>query len=382
MNSLISRRRFLKILGAAGTGIAASGYLFKLFRGEASFASPSIADIGYSHEAMFYERLDAETVKCVLCPHECVLKDGQRSFCRAREPKNGKLYALTYELASAVHVDPIEKKPLYHMMPGSASFSIAAAGCNLRCKFCQNWQISQNPPENTTNQALSCQSVVDLAKKNGCRSIAYTYTEPMAFYEYAYDTAQIAKRNKIKNICVTAGWVNPEPLIKLAGYMDGANIDLKGFSDDYLKNVCSQRLKPLLEAIKIWKREGVWVELTNLIVPSLNDDMTMIRDMCAWIRAELGPDTPLHFSRFWPMYKLKDLPPTPVDTLQKARETAIREGLNYVYIGNINDASSSSTYCPKCKKTIVKRMGYYVAENNISASSCRFCGHRIAGVWE
>ncbi len=374
----ITRRDFLKILAATGSGIAASNLFFK-----PDFSNAyALTDIGYSHEALFYEKLDTETIKCRLCPHECVLKNGQRSFCRVREPKNGKLYSLVYELACAVHVDPIEKKPIYHMLPGSAAFSIATAGCNLRCKFCQNWQISQNPPENTHIRVLSCEYLITLAKQNNCKSIAYTYSEPIVFYEYMYDTARLAKIDNIKNIMVTAGYINPEPLEMLCKYIDAANIDLKAYSDKYLREICSQRLKPLLEAIKIMKNEGVWIELTNLMVPTLNDDMNMIRDMCIWIRDNLGNDVPLHFSRFWPMYKLRDLPPTPLATLEQARDIGIQEGLSYVYIGNVRTHESNHTYCPGCKKVLIKRVGYHLVENNISKSTCRFCGYKIAGLWE
>ncbi len=374
----ITRRDFLKILTATGLGIAASNLFLKPNLSNAY----ALTDIGYSHEALFYEKLDTETIKCRLCPHECVLKDGQRSFCRVREPKNGKLYSLVYELACAVHVDPIEKKPIYHMLPGSTAFSIATAGCNSRCKFCQNWQISQNPPENTRNRVLSCENLITLARQNNCKSIAYTYSEPTVFYEYMYDTARLAKNDNIKNIMVTGGYINPEPLKVLCKYLDAANIDLKAYSDKYLKDICNQRLKPLLKTIKIMKDEGVWIELTNLMVPTLNDDMNMIRDMCIWIRDNLGNDVPLHFSRFWPMYKLTALPPTPLATLVQARDIGIQEGLNYVYIGNVKPRESSHTYCPNCKKALIKRAGYHLLENNISKSACRFCGYKIAGRWE
>jgi pyruvate formate lyase activating enzyme len=342
----------------------------------------SLAAIGYSDEARYYKKIDKTTVRCLLCPHECLLGDGQRSFCRVREPKNGKLYTLVYALPCSLHADPIEKKPIYHMFPGSKSFSIATAGCNLRCKFCQNWQISQEYPENTANKHLPCEDVVTLAKKNKCRSIAYTYSEPNVFYEYMSDTAEIAKRADIKNIWVTGGFINPRPLAALCKVIDAANIDLKGFSDKYLTEICQERLEPLLTAIKLTKDSGVWVEITNLVVPTLNDDRSMIREMCAWIKENLGADTPLHFSRFWPMYKLKNLPPTPLETLKAAREIAQNEGLNYVYIGNVPEGPYNNTLCPKCGKALIRRAGYAILANHIVASKCKFCGHKIAGVWD
>jgi len=372
----VTRRQFIKgglslCVGLLGTRITRK-----------SINDTALAAIGYSKEALYYRTLDDTTVKCVLCPHECVLKNGQRSFCKVREPKDGKLYTLVYELPCTVHVDPIEKKPIYHMYPGSKSFSIATAGCNLRCKFCQNWQISQEYPENAIQRYLSCQDVVDSAIKNKCRSIAYTYSEPNIFYEYMLDTSRIAKEKGIKNVWVTGGFINPDPLDRLSGVMDAANIDLKGFSDKYLQEVCGERLKPLLSTIKMSKKKGIWVELTNLVVPTLNDDMSMIKDMCVWIKENLGADTPLHFSRFWPTYKLKNLPPTPLETLKSARETAQKEGLHYVYIGNVPEGTHSDTICPKCKRVVVKRAGYFVLANNIVNSKCKFCGQKISGIWD
>jgi len=349
----------------------------KKFFGNKSFALA----MGYHKEALHYKKIDKDTVACLLCPRACVLKNGQRGFCRVRESKDGKLYTLVYELPCAVHVDPIEKKPIYHMLPGSKSFSIATAGCNLRCKFCQNWQISQEAPESTHNKYLACAEVVKQAQGYNCRSIAYTYSEPNVFYEYMLDTARIAREHGIKNVWVTGGFINPRPLEILCGTIDAANIDLKGFSDKYLREVCDERLKPLLEAIKITRERGVWVEITNLIVPTLNDDMRMIKDMCLWIKENLGADTPLHFSRFWPMYKLKNLPPTPIETLRLAKNIAEGAGLNFVYIGNVPEELSSDTLCPHCKKVLIHRLGFSILKNNIVDSKCKFCGARIAGIW-
>ncbi len=269
------------------------------------------------------------------------------------------------------------------MLPASKAFSIATAGCNLRCKFCQNWQISQESPENTSNRYLPCSSVVSEAARRGCRSIAYTYSEPTVFYEYVVDTAKIAKERGIKNVLVTGGFIDPgAPLEELSSVIDASNIDLKGFSDKYLREVCGERLDVLLKVIKRTKESGVWVELTNLVVPTLNDDPGMIREMCRWIRENLGADTPLHFSRFWPMYKLKNLPPTPLKTLKAARQIAHDAGLHFVYIGNVPEESASNTLCPYCKKILIRRMGFSVLSNNIINSGCKFCGAKIAGIWE
>jgi len=334
-------------------------------------------------EALFYEKMGEDAVKCVLCPNQCMLSNGQRGFCRVREPVKGKLYTLVYELVCSVHVDPIEKKPLFHVLPGSSAFSIATAGCNSRCKFCQNWTISQRSPEETSNKLLSCRNAVTSASMNGCSSIAYTYTEPVIFYEYMLETSKLAKKNNILNIMITGGKINAEPLRRLCGYIDAANVDLKAFNDKYLKEVCAQELKTILRTLTIMKQEGVWVEITNLIVPTLNDNMKDIRKMVRWIRDDLGPDVPVHFSRFWPQYKLKSLYPTPVETLKEARDIAMSEGLHYVYIGNVPEIGTESTVCPKCKKVVIKRIGYRVLENNVTAEgACKFCGEKIAGIWK
>lgn len=332
-------------------------------------------------EAMFYKPIDEETVQCNLCPRECTLANGQRSFCRVREPEKGKLYSLVYGIACAVNIDPIEKKPIFHMLPGSASFSLATAGCNLRCQFCQNWTISQARPEEVEQIYLPPEEVVKLARDKNCESIAYTYTEPTIFYEYMLDTAKLAKERGIKNVYVTAGYINPEPAKLLAQYIDAANIDLKAYDDEYLQNICAQKLKPLLRAIKLFKDAGVWVEITNLILPTLNDDREKIRQMCYWIKDNLGVDTPLHFSRFSPMYKMVHLPPTPVSTLEEARKIAMEIGLNYVYIGNVPGHPGENTYCPECKALLIGRRGFFLTQYNLHKNKCRFCQREIAGIW-
>jgi len=372
---MLTRREFLKkTLAVCAAGLCAQT-AGKLINAEA------LSSLGYSKEAYYYKKLDAGTVMCLLCPHKCILREGQRSLCKVREPKGGKLYSLVYELPCSVHVDPIEKKPIYHMFPASKSFSIATAGCNLRCKFCQNWQISQEYPEDTFNRYLSCEKAVDLAIKYKCRSIAYTYSEPTVFYEYMRDTAREARSRGIKNIYVTGGYINQEPLHSLCEVIDAANIDLKGFDDAYLREICNERLEPLLATIKTAKKKGVWVEITNLIIPTLNDDLGMIREMCVWIKENIGAETPLHFSRFWPMYKLKNLPPTSLRTLRQAKNIATQSGLDFVYIGNVPEEKESNTYCPHCKKLLIKRRGYIVTDNHIVNSQCQYCNCKIPGMW-
>jgi len=359
--------------------LGASSFILSNFNKGLSYAA--IGNRKGMREAMFYKPIDNETVQCVLCPRNCSLLNGQRSFCRSREAENGKLYSLVYGLVCSAHVDPIEKKPIFHMLPASSTFSIATAGCNLRCKFCQNWTISQSSLEEVENILLPPEEVVRKALENKCASIAYTYSEPIIFYEYMLDTAKLAREKGIKNVLVTAGYINPEPAKLLAKYIDAAHIDLKAYDNEYLENICAQKLEPLLYAIKLFKDSGVWVEIINLILPGLNDDMKKIREMCYWIKTNLGIDTPLHFSRFTPMYKMIHLPSTPVSTLEEARKTAMDVKLNYVYIGNIPGHPGENTYCPKCKKLLIERKGFFLTQYHLSRNQCAFCGRDIAGIW-
>ncbi len=319
-------------------------------------------------------------VRCELCPTECVLKDYEIGACRVRINRGGVLYSLVYGRPCAVAIDPVEKKPFYHFLPGSRTFSIATAGCVLGCKFCQNWQISQANPEDTENIVLMPDDVVRRAIFYGTRVITYTYTEPTVFYEYMLDTSIIAKRYSLKNTMHTCGYINEEPLRELAKYLDAVDVDLKAFTEDFYNRICGGRLRPVLNTLLILKEEGVWLEITNLIIPTLNDDMNEIKKMCVWIRDNLGESVPLHFSRFFPQYRLKNLPPTPFETLKKAREVAMETGIKYVYIGNIR-SDAENTFCPHCKRLVIKREGYTVRENNIINSRCRFCGNLIPGVW-
>lgn len=335
-------------------------------------------------EALYYTQLDSKknTVACSLCPRRCVIEEGEKGFCRARKNIKGRLYSLGYAAPCAVHIDPIEKKPFFNVLPKTLSFSIASAGCNLRCRYCQNWQISQVSPEDTMNDDLPPERVVEMAAKNGCKSIAYTYTEPTNFYEYMLDTAKIAKKKHILNVVHSNGFINPEPLKELCKYLDAVNIDLKGFNPLFYRKYCEAELNPVLESLKILKKSGVWVEITNLVIGGHNDEPEMIEKMCAWIKTELGNDVPVHFSRFFPMYKMRNIAPTPVSVLEKAKEIAQKIGLKYVYIGNVPGNIGENTYCPACKKTIIKRVGYNILEVNMKKGRCRFCGERIDGIWE
>jgi len=320
-------------------------------------------------------------IRCELCPKECTLGPWQRGDCRVRISDGEKLVTLVYGKPCAMHVDPVEKKPMFHFLPGTGAFSVATAGCNMHCKFCQNWDISQSNAEDTENADVSPENTVELALKYKCSSIAYTYSEPIVFYEYTYDTATLAKSRGVKNIMVTAGFVNEKPLRELCRVIDGANVDLKGFTEDFYRDICSGRLDTVLRTLEVMVEEGVMVEITNLVVPTLNDRPEDIRDMCKWIVRTLGPDIPMHFSRFHPAYQLKGLYPTPFPTLQQAAMIALQEGLKYVYVGNVPGSVWEDTNCAGCGEVLIRRRGYQVLELNVTKGQCKFCGESIMGVW-
>ncbi|MGQ9707070.1 MAG: AmmeMemoRadiSam system radical SAM enzyme [bacterium] len=321
-------------------------------------------------------------VKCLLCPKECILSEYEHSNCRGRINIDGELKTLNYGYACSVNIDPIEKKPLFHFLPGTRIFSIATAGCNLHCKFCQNWQISQFSPEEVRYTEMLPDVVVNEALSLNCPSIAYTYSEPIAYYEYTLDTSRIAKEKGIRNVLVTAGYINEAPLKELIKVIDATNTDLKAFSDDYYREICDGTLEPVLKGLEIMRDEGLWIEITNLILPTLNDSDDDIIKLCRWIVGNLGKDIPVHFSRFYPMYKLTNLPPTPTSTLDRARDIAISEGVMFAYVGNIPGHPGENTYCPKCKTLLIERQIYFIRQNNIIDGKCPNCGFDISGVWK
>ena len=335
-------------------------------------------------EAMFYEKTDNNRVSCNLCSHRCKnIGTSQRGLCGVRENIDGKLFSLVYARLVARSVDPIEKKPLFHFLPGSLSYSISTVGCNFRCANCQNFDISQMPRERKVilGRETPPEAVVLAAKQNGCKSIAYTYTEPTIFFEYALDVAKLAKKEGLKNVFVTNGYITEEPLREIAPYLDASNIDLKSFSDDFYHKTCGARLQPVLDCIKLHKKLGIWVELTTLVIPTLNDSEQELQQIAAFIKDEVGPETPWHVSGFHPMYKLLDVASTPVETLQKARQIGLETGLKYVYVGNVPGENGECTFCPNCGKNLIHRIGYRIIENRIDASRCPFCGAVIDGVF-
>ena len=333
------------------------------------------------YPAKYYEKLSGGIVQCNLCPNRCILSKGQIGLCKARKNVDGELYSMTYGKLSSVHIDPIEKKPFFHVLPGSKAFSIAGTGCNLRCNFCQNWQISQVFPWEVQTQEATPEQVVEAAIQSGSESIAFTYNEPIVFYEYMLDIAKLTKQQGLKTVVVSSGYINPEPLRELLPYIDAYKVDLKAYKDSFYQKLTGGSLEPVLETMKIIKESNTWLEIVNLLIPGENDSEEEIREMARWIKENLGDEIPLHFSRFHPMYKLQNLPPTPVETVIRAREIAMKEGLKYVYSGNIVYPEAEATYCPESGKIAIQRQGHFITKNNLKNGQCP-TGEKIPGVWE
>jgi pyruvate formate lyase activating enzyme len=332
---------------------------------------------------MLYEKLDRQRVACKLCAHRCVLNEGQFGLCGVRQNVGGVLYTHVYEEAIAAHVDPIEKKPFFHFLPGSKSLSIATVGCNFRCPFCQNWEISQSRPSDgksgLRSTRLAVKEVVRQAMLNDCQSVSYTYTEPTIFFEYAYDTARLAKESGLRNNFVTNGFMTGEALETIKPYLDAANVDLKFFREESYQKICKARLQPVLESISKMRELGIWVEVTTLVIPGLNDSEEELRDIARFL-ASVDRDIPWHLSRFHPDYEYLDKQATPVATLRKAREIGKSEGLCYIYLGNVW-GEGEDTHCPNCGQLLISREGFWVKSNLIKDGHCPKCGYKIAGVF-
>jgi pyruvate formate lyase activating enzyme len=364
--------------------------------------------------ALYYEPLPDQFVRCTLCPHDCKIAPDRRGACGVRLNHHGQLFTRVGNRIVSSEIDPIEKKPLFHFLPGSSAYSIATVGCNLRCRFCQNWTISQwpklrelmdhdedashdvsghpadewcagtEPPEARWGIGTTVvpSELVSQAERAGCRSIAYTYTEPTIFYELALTTARLASTAGLGNIFVTNGFISPDPLREIAPYLGAANIDLKSFRDSYYKKLCGARLEPVLAAIREYKKLGVWIELTTLLIPGLNDEDGELRDIARFIKTELGEDVPWHISRFFPAYKMEHWQETPIRSLLRARELGQEEGLRYVYLGNVpQEEGAENTFCPGCGSVVIRRWGFTVVENRMRAGRCPDCNRFVAGRW-
>jgi pyruvate formate lyase activating enzyme len=338
-------------------------------------------------EALLYDRLSNDVVRCNLCAHHCRIAPGEFGICRVRKNIDGTLYTLVDDRIISRHVDPVEKKPLFHFYPGSKAYSVATSGCNFRCAWCQNWQIAQMPRERhlIDGRKVTPEEIVAAAKASGSHSIAYTYTEPTVFFELAYDTARLAHAAGLVNIYVTNGFMTEAMLTMFAPYLDAANVDLKAFHNVTYQRYVGARLQPVLDSMKTMKRLSIWLEVTTLIIPDLNDDPAELRDAAAFVAQELGPETPWHISRFYPAYKMLDRASTPIETLKHAKEIGLSEGLKFVYVGNAPSAGDEDTYCPQCGCVLIRRHGFGVLANHVQDGHCPDCGAPVAGIgmdWE
>jgi pyruvate formate lyase activating enzyme len=357
----MDRRQFLALVPAAG--IAAE------------------SDAQYVREARFYEKQPYKKIKCTLCPRECVIDDRERGYCGVRENRGGTYYTLVHSRVCSAHIDPIEKKPFFHYLPGALAFSVATAGCNVNCKMCQNWEISQARPELVRSTYLPPKALADAARENRCPTIAYTYSEPVVFLEYVLDAAEAGHAAGVRSVVVSGGYIQEKPLVELCRRVDAIKVDLKAFSDSFYKEVVNGELKYVLNTLVALRKQKAWNEIVYLVIPTLNDSDQEFKGLARWVKSELGPDVPLHFSRYHPEYLLKNIPPTPLPTLERARAICDAEGLHYVYIGNVPGHPAENTYCPKCRRIVVERTGFLVNAIHIKKGACEYCKEPIPGVW-
>ena len=380
MSKEINRNQFLYKCSLSTLALTVTpGFLPSLLNSTSIAASNkvSLSDV----EAMFYKKLENKKVKCELCPRGCEVADLERGYCGVRENRDGIYHTLVHSHPCTIHIDPIEKKPLFHFYPGSSALSLATTGCNILCKFCQNWEISQARPEQIPNIYMPPNELVKIAKNKKCKSIAFTYTEPVVFYEYVYDTAKLTKNSQVKTIVISNGYIKEKPLRKWCSVLDAIKIDLKAFTEDFYKKMCDGELKPVLETLKILKEEGIWFEIVTLLLPDQNDSPSEIEALANWILNNLGPDVPLHFTRFFPTFQITNLPPTPKSSLERAHKIAKKVGLHYVYIGNIPGHPLENTYCHNCNHLLISRYGFIVRQFNIKDGKCPNCGTPIPGLW-
>jgi pyruvate formate lyase activating enzyme len=368
----MDRRAFLRTAGK--TALAAP-----LLLGGARNAGAT-AFVPRASEAMYYEKLADKKVKCRLCPHECQVADLERGNCGVRENRGGVYHTLVYGQPCAVHIDPIEKKPLFHYHPGSQAYSLATAGCNFSCRFCQNWEISQRRPEQVQAISLAPEAAVRQAREQACPIIAYTYSEPVIFFEYMRDIAALGRERGIPSVMISNGFIQKKPLQELCRLLGAVKIDLKAFTESFYQEQCGGRLKPVLDTLLTLRDEKIWFEVVVLLIPGLNDGNAEIGRMCSWIRQELGPDVPLHFTRYAPTFMVKNIPPTPAETLYTARTIALDAGIRFCYVGNLL-SDAGNTYCPNCGKLLVRRLMYSIENSGLDKNRCKYCRTVIPGVF-
>jgi pyruvate formate lyase activating enzyme len=377
----LSRRDLIAALagGAAAACWARSAAAEDVVVGPTLPAGPQTGP--HAHPARWWRAAAQQRVDCRLCPHRCRVSDGERGGCRVRENRGGRYYTLIHARPCAIHVDPIEKKPFYHVLPGRTALSVGVPGCNLRCKFCQNWDISQVRPEQVRTFDKSPEAIVRLAQQRGSPTIACTYTEPVVWSEYVYDISAAARRAGLRALIVSNGYIQPQPMTDLLGVLSAVKIDLKAYTEDFYRNQCQGRLAPVLATLRLLAKKKVWFEIVVLVIPGLNDSDREVRALARFVRDELGPYRPVHFSRFHPRHRLRNVPRTPVATLTRARNAALAEGLRFVYVGNVPGHRGNHTYCPGCRKVVIRRVGMAVVKNRLRAGKCPDCGRHIPGVW-
>jgi len=365
---------------AIGGGLALCPKI-ALVRADTSISeNPALTE--HHYPARYYEKLKDGIIECRLCPRKCVVSDLERGYCGVRENLGGEYYTLVHSRVCSYNIDPIEKKPFFHFLPGTSAFSIATAGCNMNCKFCQNWNISQFRPEDVNHIKLTPDDCARVAYDNGSPSIAYTYSEPTVFYEYMIDCAYAAKKLNIRSAVVTAGYIEKDPLLELIGLVDAIKIDLKAYTESYYKEICDSELQPVLDTLVTIKNSGTWLEIVYLMLPGLNDSEREISGLCDWLLDNLGEDVPIHFTRFHPSYQLQNLPMTPLQSLEQAHSIAKEKGLRYCYIGNVFGHDAENTYCHNCGMLLIGRRGFQITANKLDRGKCPSCQSTIPGVWD
>jgi len=388
--TLPNRRQFLRTCGLGAGGLCAAAALARgaglTMGGDPAKESPApAAEAPHGqvavHDAMWFDKLPDKAVKCRLCPRECTVADVERGYCGVRENQGGEYKTLVYGALCTTNIDPIEKKPFFHYLPGTQAVSVATAGCNIECKFCQNWRISQYRPEQVESVLVPPADLVKVAKTRGVPTLAYTYSEPVVFYEYMHDTAALGRKDGVGSVVVSNGYIREPALRELCRHVTAVKVDLKAFTEKFYAEQCAGKLAPVLKTLEVLAEVGIHTEIVVLVLPTLNDSAEEIGEMARWIVKSMGPDVPLHFSRFHPMYRVNNLPPTPIETLDRARKVSMDAGLHYVYVGNVPMHEGESTWCPKCRKVVIKRVGFKVDPSGLKAGACASCGQRIAGIW-
>jgi pyruvate formate lyase activating enzyme len=376
-----SRRQFFRRAAETAAGLVLAQTVLDSLGGLQHASAAGTPEPAPLRECMFYAKTGGKVVRCELCPRGCEVPEGERGFCRVRENQAGTFRTLVYDRVCTLHLDPIEKKPFFHYLPGTQAVSVATAGCNFTCKFCQNWQISQARPEDVHHDPLTTERLASLAVDRGVPTIAYTYNEPTVFYEYVHDTAKLGRTRGVGSVIVSAGYIAEKPMRELAKHLTAVKVDLKAFTDKFYREVCGGTLQPVLDTLKTVHSTGMHLEVVVLLIPGMNDGADEIKKMCGWITTNLGPDVPVHFSRFQPLYQMKNLPETPVETVERARDLAVAAGVRYAYVGNVAFHPYGNTWCHSCKMKLIERVGYRVDSNLIQDGRCPKCGTRIPGVW-